>query len=136
MKSGREHVVPLSALAIAALERQASVRTGDAIFPGRSGSPLSYDAFAHAPEKAGINAGTPHSWRSVFRDACGDRLRVNGQRVERDLAEHALAHAVGGTEGSYRRETAIEARRPVMEAYANWLLGTGANVIAFPARAR
>ena len=71
-------------------------------------------------------AGTPHSWRSIFRDACGDRLRV-----DRDLAEAALAHSLGTVEGAYRRETAIEARRPAMEAYAQWLIGEGANVIAF-----
>jgi hypothetical protein len=35
----------------------------------------------------------------------------------------------------YRRETAVEARRPVMEAYARWLLSEGAEVIAFPTRA-
>jgi integrase len=120
----------LSSLAVAALKRQATVRTGDAVFPGRSGSTLSYDSFTHAPKKAWVDAGTPHSWRSVFRDACGDRLRV-----DRDLAEAALSHTLDAVEGAYRRETAIEARRPVMEAYAQWLLGEGADVIAFPARA-
>jgi hypothetical protein len=66
----------------------------------------------------------------VFRDWAGDI-----GRVDRDLAETALAHSLGSTEGSYRRRTAVEARRPVMEAYARWLLDEGANVIAFPARA-
>jgi integrase len=37
MKSAREHVVPLSTAALAVLKRQACVRTGDAIFPGRRG---------------------------------------------------------------------------------------------------
>jgi hypothetical protein len=64
----------------------------------------------------------------VFRDACGDRLRV-----DRDLADAALSHTLGAVEGAYRRETAIEARRPVMESYANWLLDEGVQVIAFPA---
>jgi hypothetical protein len=67
----------------------------------------------------------------VFRDWAGDI-----GRIDRDLAETALAHALGDTEASYRRRTAIEARRPVMEAYANWLTGEAAdNVVAFPARA-
>ena len=130
MKNGRTHVVPLSSLAIALLERQAKVRTGDAVFPGSSGSALSYNPFATALSKLNVAAGSPHGWRSVFRDACGDRLRV-----DRDLAEAALSHTLGAVEGAYRRETAIEARRPVMEAYAQWLLGEGANVIAFPTRA-
>jgi len=32
----------------------------------------------------------------------------------RDVAEAALAHTVGGTEGAYRRETALEKRRRLM----------------------
>jgi integrase len=90
MKGGKAHVVPLSSVALAVLDRQARVRTGDAVFPGLSGSPLSYTAFSRAPAKAGIDAGSPHSWRSIFRDACGDKLRV-----DRDLAEAALAHSLG-----------------------------------------
>jgi integrase len=126
MKGSKEHVVPLSPVALVVLERQARVGTGDAVFAGLSGSPLSYTAFSRAPAKAGIDAGSPHSWRSIFRDACGDKLRV-----DRDLAEAALAHSLGKVEAAYRRETAVEARRPVMEAYANWLMGEGVNVIAF-----
>ena len=127
MKSAREHVVPLSAAALAVLDRQRHVRTGDAVFPGRSGSSLSYSNFADAPMKAGIDAGTAHGWRSVFRDWCGD---VGD--VPRDLAEAALAHSLGATEGAYRRMTAVEKRRIVMEAYANWLNCEGARVLAFP----
>jgi integrase len=131
MKNSRKHIVPLSSLALAVLKRQTKVRIGDAVFPGVSTAPLSYNAFATAPGKAGVDAGTPHSWRSIFRDACGDRLRV-----DRDLAEAALSHTLGAVEGAYRRETAIEARRPVMEAYAKWLEGEPSdNVVAFPARA-
>jgi integrase len=130
LKTRRPLSVPLCDAAVAILERQAKVRTGEAVFPGRSGSPFTYSAFATAPKRAGFDAGSPHGWRSVFRDACGDRLRV-----DRDLAEAALAHSLGAVEGSYRRETAIEARRPVMEAYARWLTSDADNVIAFPARA-
>ena len=130
MKGSKEHVVPLSPVALVVLERQARVGTGDAVFAGLSGSPLSYTAFSRAPAKAGIDAGSPHSWRSIFRDACGDKLRV-----DRDLAEAALAHSLGKVEAAYRRETAVEARRAVMEAYANWLMGEGVNVIAFKSRA-
>jgi integrase len=132
MKGGKEHVVPLSETAVAILARQASVRVGDgaAVFPGRSDSPVSYATFSAAARDIGFDVGSPHSWRSIFRDACGDRLRV-----DRDLAEACLAHSLGSVEAAYRRETAIEARRPVMDAYARWLLDEGANVVAFKARA-
>jgi integrase len=130
MKGGKPHVVPLSALALEVLDRQRSVRTGDALFPGRNGSPISYSRFATAPAKAGLDCGSPHSWRSIFRDACGDRLRV-----DRDLAEAALGHSLGKVEAAYRRETAVEQRRAVMEAYAAWLMDESANVIEFKSRA-
>jgi integrase len=130
MKAAREHVVPLSSVALAALEPQAKVRTGDSVFSGRGGSPISYTGFARAPADAGIDAGTPHGWRSIFRDWCGDI-----GDIPRELAEAALAHAVGPTEGSYRRRTAVEKRRPVMQRHADWLVGKeAANVVVFPVK--
>jgi integrase len=76
MKSGREHRVPLSALAIEVLERRLK-HTGDMdmVFAGSSGSAIGYTNFALAPKKAGINAATPHSWRSVFSDWRGTSAR-------------------------------------------------------------
>jgi integrase len=128
MRAGREHVVPLSPAALEILDHQAQVKTGDSVFPGRGGSPISYASFFEIPAKAGIDAATPHGWRSCFRDWCGDI-----GDVERDLAEAALAHSLGKIEASYRRRTAIEKRRPLMENYAAWLNG-GAQVIALAGR--
>jgi integrase len=128
MKAGREHQMPLSTEALAVLEQQQSRRTGDAVFPGRGGSPLSYDTFARAPVTVEIDAATAHGWRSVFRDWCGDVA----DDVPRDLAEAALAHKLGKVEASYRRRTAVEKRRPIMEAYSLWLLSDERKVIAFP----
>jgi integrase len=121
-------VVPLSALALQTLERQAQVRTGTRSFPAATGPDFQKRACRGA-DAVGVDAGTPHSWRSVLCDACVDRMRV-----DRDLAEAALAHALGNVEATYRRETAVEARRAVMR-YADWLTGELAKVIAFPARA-
>jgi integrase len=129
MKAGQDHVVPLSEGALAVLTRQASIRCGDYVFPGRGAGKPSYVNFATAPKTAGFDAGAPHGWRSIFRDWAGDV-----GRVDRDLAEAALAHSLGAVEGAYRRQSAIEARRPVMGAYADWLMGRGAvNVIALAA---
>jgi integrase len=132
MKTGKDHVVPLSPIALKVLERQAQVQVGDYVFPGRGAGKPSYVNFAVAPKQAGFDAGSPHSWRSIFRDWAGDI-----GRIDRDLAEAALAHSLGNVEGAYRRQSAIEARRPVMEAYARWLLDEGADtlVVAFPGRA-
>jgi hypothetical protein len=68
MKGGQEHSVPLSSAALWALELMQAKRTGDAVFPGRGGAPLADTSFATAPKKAGLDAGAPHSWRSIFRD--------------------------------------------------------------------
>ena len=127
MKSAKQHVVPLSTAALAVLDRQQRVRTSNAVFPGRSGSPLSYASFATAPAKAGIDACTPHGWRSCFRDWCRDI-----GDVARDLAETALAHSLNATEGAYRRITAVERRREVMTRYADWLNDERGKVLAFP----
>jgi integrase len=131
MKSVRKHVVPLSPAALEVLERRREVRTGDNIFASPSGSPVSYTNFALAPAKAGIDTGSAHSWRSIFRDWAGDV-----DDVKRDIAEAALAHSLGSTEAAYRHGTAVEKRRVIMENYSRWLVGdVGAGVIAFPVRA-
>ena len=141
MKSDREHRVPLSSLAIEILERRdrVRVRTGDekvdaavAVFAGVSGGPPGYTNFALAPKREGIDAGSPHSWRSVFSD-----WRGNKTNFPRELGEFALAHLVPGVAGDYQRETAPERRVELMTAYSRWLAGdAGAEVIVFPAPAR
>src|SRR5690606_18880709 len=59
---------------------------------------------------------TPHGFRSTFRDWCSET------GVEQELAERALAHAVGNkTEAAYLRTKLIEQRRPVMQDWAAFL---------------
>jgi integrase len=130
MKANKPHEVPLSELAVEILNRQKKVYgTGGVVFPGRRGdTPIAYPTFFIAAKRKGIEIGTPHSWRSIFRDWAGDI-----GRIDRDLAEAALAHALLNVEASYRRGSALEARRQVMGDYAGWLTGESAKVIPFPA---
>ncbi len=131
MKNGRKHIVPLSDAALEVLNRQARVRTGNAIFPGRGGSPISYTSFFEAPSKAGIDAANPHGWRSTFKDFCGDIA----EDVSWETAEAALAHSLTALEASYRHRTAVEKRRKVMTDYAAWLNGdSGARVVSLDER--
>ena len=59
---------------------------------------------------------TVHGFRSSFRDWAG-----NETHFPRELAEAALAHVVGDkTEQAYRRSDALEKRRALMEAWAQW----------------
>jgi integrase len=126
--------VPLSSIALEILREMQAIRRGNNpfVFPGLNGPQIAYTAFATAPRKAGIDAGAPHSWRSIFRDAAEDRCGFHG-----DTAEMALAHSLGEVKGAYRRETAFETRRLLMQAYEDWLTGKadGGNIIAFPGRA-
>jgi integrase len=73
---------------------------------------------------------TVHGWRSTFRDWAGDATNF-----PRELVEQALAHTIENkAERAYRRGTAIERRRALMEAWAKWLAeGAGANVVPFQA---
>jgi integrase len=123
--AGKEHVVPLSSLALEVLEWQAKRRTGDAVFPGLSCSPLSYTAFSRAPAKASIDAGSPHSWRSIWRDWAED---IGGLAPQ--TAEAALAHSLGKVQRAYRRETGVPARAVAMQRYADWLEGKTTAVVA------
>jgi integrase len=104
-KTGKLLPVPLSPIALAILERQAQVRTGDAVFPGRGGSPVGYATFSAAARNVGFDVGSPHSWRSIFADAAADRLGV-----ARETREAALGHSLGKVEAAYRRETGVAAR--------------------------
>jgi integrase len=123
MKSGLLHRIPLSRRALAILEKQAAVRCNDFVFAGqRHGQPL-----GHAALRRLTPAGsTPHGFRSSFRDWCG-----NETSYPREVAEACLAHASGDqTEQAYRRGDALEKRRSLMEAWANYCEpGAGGNVV-------
>lgn len=59
---------------------------------------------------------TVHGFRSTFRDWVGEATDF-----PRDVAEMALAHAVGSAnERSYRRETAFDKRRELMNAWTEY----------------
>jgi integrase len=62
---------------------------------------------------------TVHGFRSTFRDWAGNRTNF-----PRELAEHALSHQIGDkVEQAYRRDDALERRRPLMDAWAQFLEG-------------
>jgi len=79
--------------------------------------------------KAVYPAMTTHGCRSSFRDWAGDETTY-----ERDIAEMALAHKVGGeVEQAYRRGSALKKRRQLMEAWARYV-GGAAKVLIFTSR--
>ena len=119
MKSSREHRVPLSDEAVATLERAREITEGsDLIFPSpvRRGKPLSDMALTKILRDTGLaEKSTIHGMRSSFRDWCAEC------GAPRELAEAALAHSVGGVEGSYFRSDLFEQRRSIMEAWGTFV---------------
>jgi integrase len=118
MKAAREHRVPLSTAACVILSEMELLRHGAYVFPGLSPNrPLSSAALEkllcrmNRMNRRGV---TVHGFRSTFRDWAGNRTHY-----PRELAEHALAHTIGDrAEQAYRRDDALERRRPMMEEWA------------------
>lgn len=119
MKAGREHRVPLSPPAMDLLSKLE--RANEFVFPGtKRGKPLSNMSMLNLLNRMDQSDITVHGFRSTFRDWCGD-LATD---MPREIAEHALAHAVGSeVERAYRRGDALEQRRELMERWANHIQG-------------
>lgn len=120
MKMGKLHEVPLSPRALEVLDAAVGDRTvkpDDPVFHGpRKSEPLSNMSMAMLMRRMLVDA-TPHGFRSTFRDWAGDRTNF-----QREIIEHALAHQVGdGTEQAYRRSSALEKRRKLMDAWSRFV---------------
>ena len=127
MKGGKVHRVPLSNPGLDVLEqaRILADRTG-LVFPSpqRSGKPLSDMALTKLlRDNALADRATAHGFRSSFRDWCADTGKP------REVAEAALAHVVGSTEGAYFRSDLFERRRGVMNQWADYVTGVNADVV-------
>ncbi|POS61176.1 tyrosine-type recombinase/integrase, partial [Parasaccharibacter apium] len=119
MKAGREHVIPLSPPALALLQKAATYREARSplVFPGQRGAkPLSDMTLTKICRDAKIEA-VPHGFRSSFRDWVAEETTFDG-----DIAEMALAHAIGNkVEAAYRRGNLLDKRRVMMEAWASYV---------------
>jgi integrase len=130
MKLLKDHKVPLCARAVAILKAVVpkDASPDDFVFRGlKPNQPLGMNAILHAL-KAVYPGITTHGCRSSFRDWVGDETSF-----PREIAEMALAHAVGDeVEQAYRRGTALEKRRQLMEAWGAYVEGSS-NVLALRA---
>lgn len=117
MKAGRDHEVPLSARAVEIVRAAMQQSTSALVFEGgRAGKGISDTAMVKALRAAGAGDATLHGLRSSFRDWAGDETSY-----PRDVAEAALAHVITDkTEAAYRRGTALEKRRAMMEDWAKF----------------
>lgn len=117
MKGGREHRVPLSSQALALLERVQALGVKGWVFPSpNKRKALSNMAMLALLERMGRSDLTVHGFRSTFRDWAGDHTTF-----PREVAEAALAHVIGDkAEQAYRRSDALEKRRKLMQAWADF----------------
>jgi integrase len=114
-KQSREHQVPLSTRAMELLARQKEVSNGSELVFTGYGKQFSGKAMTWVLKDLGLRV-TVHGFRSSFRDWCGDCTEFAREHVE-----SCLGHQVGnGTELAYRRSTALEKRRAIMEAWASY----------------
>lgn len=128
MKATKEHVVPLSRSVIHILKRNCANQTeGGLVFVSEGhGAGKTQRANRMFSENAGrellkgIRPGiTLHGFRSTFRDWAGDHTDF-----DREVVEMCLAHSVGNAvERAYRRRTALEKRREVMDAWERFVTG-------------
>ena len=126
MKAKVEHRVPLVKQAMEIVEKLASVRTGEFVFPGqKKGQPLSNLSMLMLLRRMQVDV-TVHGFRSAFRDWAGDKTSF-----PREVAEGVLAHKVGSAvEQAYRRGDALQKRRELLEAWARYLNeDAGSNVV-------
>ncbi len=117
-KQGREHRVPLSTQAVQLLETMKKSSINDFVFPSvRDGKKLSDATLGTVLKAAGGNGSVTHGFRSSFRD-----FATEVAHAPREIAEAALGHAVGdAVERSYARSDALERRRVLMQAWADYV---------------
>jgi integrase len=129
MKARREHRVALSNRALTIVKELSAARSSEYVFPGQKpGRPLSNMAMLMLLERMGRRGAiTAHGFRSTFSDWASEVSPFSSE-----LRETALAHTIGNkAEAAYRRGDAIEKRRAMMEAWAQWCEPREAKVVAF-----
>jgi integrase len=134
MKGDKEHKVPLSAAALAVLDRMEKIKNGgEYVFysPG-NGRPLSDAATGAVLDRMGRTDIVPHGFRSTFRDWAAERGYADA------VAEAALAHLVSDAViAAYKRTTFFQLRKQLMDdwaAFATSDSAQSADVLPFTAR--
>lgn len=123
MKAGKEHRVPLSDAALSLIKAQKEFAFCNYVFPSShrakasdfEGKPLSDMTLSAVLRRMNVSA-VPHGFRSTFRDWCAEQTDY-----PRDVAEMALAHAIGNkVEAAYRRGDLFDKRKLLMQDWARF----------------
>jgi integrase len=112
MKAGKEHRVPLSDVALAALDRLRAFRKDEHVIP----RPFTKNYLLGVVRGMGRDDVSVHGFRSTFRDWAAEQTSFPNHVVEQ-----ALAHAIGDkVEAAYRRGDLFEKRARLMAAWAEF----------------
>ena len=120
MKAGKTHVVPLSVQATEILVSISNRMGGDPqrpVFPGKNGNRLSDMTLTKVLRTNHGDKVTVHGFRSTFRDWAAEQTDYAGSVIEAALA-HEIRNKV---EAAYLRTRFLEKRRPLMQAWADYL---------------
>jgi integrase len=122
--------VPLSDRALDILRAlEANRGKNPFVFAGRPQRPLSNMALAMLLRRMGVDF-TVHGFRTSFRTWCSDVAHA-----EFEIAEMCLSHRVGNdVSRSYNRTSMLERRRPLMQAWCDYVCGADADNVV-PLRA-
>ena len=129
MKMRRNHVVPITGRMLEILaearrrhpstSKSSGLRQSDYVFTGDQGKPLSEMACLMLLRRLdGFKDCTAHGLRSTFKDWATEQTDY-----PRELIEEQLAHQLGAVEKAYKRGSAYERRKPLMEAWADVCAG-------------
>lgn len=116
MKSGKKHVVPLSAAALDII-KNAPLESDIYVFKPPVARRLDENTLTRKAKEVGEDAGlTAHGFRSTFKDWCR-----TATAYEDELSELALAHVFGdATRLAYARDGLIDRRRLLMADWAHF----------------
>lgn len=117
MKARKEHRVALNTRSIELLKKLKQQPSASIyIFPNpESLKPLSNVAMAKALKKLNTDA-TVHGFRSCFKDWAAEQ--TSHPNI---VSEMALAHAIGGVEGAYRRGDLLAKRAVLMKDWGQYI---------------
>jgi len=130
-KQDREHRVPLSdrCMEILAVQNEyrpgkVAFRTDDFVFQGYKGEALDDKSLSELLKRMDLPKHvTPHGFRASFRN-WAQRAHFDNPRIDRnhrDLAELSLGHSIKGkVEEAYWTEDALDERRVIMQAWAEY----------------
>lgn len=128
LDAANDHLVPLAPAAVAVLRAARALSDGSGlVFPGRGGTSPLGEGTINALYGRTVFAGrhVVHGWRATFSTVMNSRRREDRFVIDSTLG-HALKRedgTVAKVEAAYNRDQQIDARRNILEEWAEILIG-------------